>query len=87
MADQTSVDQSDKPASSEEMFPTLTAAQISRIAVHGRVRQVQQGEVLIEAGEETSRLFVVTAGRIETSAMSGSVRKNRSSYSTRDVHR
>jgi thioredoxin reductase (NADPH) len=57
------------------MFPTLTAAQISRIATHGHVRHVQQGEVLIEAGEETARLFVVTAGQIETSAMSGTVRK------------
>jgi len=59
MADKTSVDTSDKNARDEEMFPTLTADQISRIAVHGHARHVEQGEVLIEAGEETARLFVV----------------------------
>lgn len=65
MTDKTSADQSDKQSRDLEMFPTLTDAQISRIAVHGRVRQVEQGEVLVEAGEETARLFVVTAGQIE----------------------
>src|SRR5712692_11018118 len=49
----------------EEMFPTLTEAQVTRIAAHGRVRQVQPGEVLVQAGERTSRFFVVTAGRLE----------------------
>ena len=49
----------------EEMFPALTPAQISRIAVHGRARHVQQGEVLVEAGEQAARLFVVTVGQIE----------------------
>lgn len=67
MTDKTSIETS----RDQEMFPTLTAAQISRIAVHGHVRQVEQGEVLIEAGEQTARLFVVTAGQIETSAISG----------------
>ena len=65
MTDKTSADQLDKQSRDLEMFPTLTAAQISRIAVHGHVRQVEQGEVLVEAGEETARLFVVTAGQIE----------------------
>jgi len=87
MADKTSVDTSDKNARAEEVFPTLTADQISRIAVHGHARHVEQGEVLIEAGEETARLFVVTAGQNETSAVSGTVLKNRNSHSTRDVHR
>ena len=45
MADKTSVDTSDKNARAEEVFPTLTADQISRIAVHGKVRRVEQGEV------------------------------------------
>jgi thioredoxin reductase (NADPH) len=47
------------------MFPTLTAVQIARIAAHGHARRVEQGEVLIEAGERTARFFVVTAGQIE----------------------
>src|SRR5713101_5273236 len=49
----------------EEMFPTLTPAQIARLATHGRVRRVAPGEVLLEAGEKIAQFFVVTAGRIE----------------------
>jgi thioredoxin reductase (NADPH) len=66
MTDKTSVDpSSDKNSLDEEMFPTLTAAQISRIAAHGHVRHIEQGEVLVEAGEQPAQLFVVTAGEIE----------------------
>ena len=71
MTDKTSIESS----GDEEAFPKLTADQISRIAIHGHARHVEPGEVLIEAGVEAARLFVVTAGQIETSAMSGSVRK------------
>jgi thioredoxin reductase (NADPH) len=53
------------------MFPTLTAGQIARVAARGRVRQVQQGEVLAEAGEPIVRFFVVTAGQIEIVRPSG----------------
>jgi thioredoxin reductase (NADPH) len=49
----------------EEMFPTLTPAQIARLAAHGHVRQVAPGEVLQEAGEMIAQFFVVTAGQIE----------------------
>lgn len=35
----------------DQIFPTLTPAQIARIAAHGRVRQVQRGEVLLEVGD------------------------------------
>jgi thioredoxin reductase (NADPH) len=54
----------------DDMFPTLTADQISRIAAHGRVRHVQRGEALVNAGERTSRFFVVTAGHIEIARQS-----------------
>jgi thioredoxin reductase (NADPH) len=47
------------------MFPTLTPAQIARLAAHGHVRRVEPGEVLIAAGEKIARFLVVTAGRIE----------------------
>ncbi len=47
------------------MFPTLTAAQVARIAGHGRVRRVAQGDVLVEPGEQTVRCFVVTEGQVE----------------------
>src|SRR5258706_11358843 len=55
----------------EEVFPTLTADQIARVAAHGRVRQVQQGEVLVEAGERGARFFGVTSGQIEFARSSG----------------
>src|SRR5262245_41539597 len=49
----------------EDAFPILTAPQVARIAAHGRTRRVQQGEVLAEAGECSTRFFVVTAGQVD----------------------
>jgi thioredoxin reductase (NADPH) len=49
----------------DHVFPTLTPAQIARIAAHGTVRAVQAGEVLIEEGRQGVPFFVVTAGQIE----------------------
>jgi thioredoxin reductase (NADPH) len=49
----------------EQVFPTLTPAQMARVAAHGRVRPVRNGEVLIAAGDPVESLFVVTAGSIE----------------------
>ena len=34
----------------DRLFPTLTAAQVARVAVHGRRRPIVLGEVLVEAG-------------------------------------
>ena len=47
------------------MFPTLTPAQIARIAAHGVVRPIARGDVLIEAGDPVVPFFVVKAGEIE----------------------
>ncbi len=47
------------------MFPTLTPAQIARVARHGRVRALHQGEVLIRPGDETVPVFVVKSGRLD----------------------
>ncbi len=55
----------------DQVFPTLTATQIARIATHGRVREIQRGEVLLEVGDQL-RFFVVTAGQIEIISVSGS---------------
>src|SRR2546426_6076469 len=49
----------------DRIFPTLTPAQVQRIAVHGQVRSIRAGEVLFEAGEHVVPFFVVTAGRLE----------------------
>ena len=52
-------------ATAPVMFPTLTAAQLARIASHGLVRPVTRGEVLIESGQTNVPFFVVNSGEIE----------------------
>jgi thioredoxin reductase (NADPH) len=49
----------------ERMFPTLTPAQIKRVAAHRHVRPIRRGEVLLEAGDRDVPFFVVTAGQVE----------------------
>jgi thioredoxin reductase (NADPH) len=49
----------------DHAFPTLTEAQIARIAAHGTTRSVALGEVLFEAGVQNPRFFVVISGEIQ----------------------
>jgi len=63
--------QSTLPSPVEQMFPTLTSAQMARIAVHGRVRPIQLGQVLVQAGDRIVPFFVVTRGQIEVVRPSG----------------
>jgi thioredoxin reductase (NADPH) len=49
----------------EQIFPTLTPAQIRRIAAHGHMRTMQSGEVLIEQGDRNVPFFVVVSGEVE----------------------
>jgi thioredoxin reductase (NADPH) len=49
----------------EKIFPKLTPVQISRIELHGRIRSVQSGEVLLEQGERSVPFFVVITGEVE----------------------
>src|SRR5215469_622911 len=49
----------------EQIFPILTPAQINRIAVHGHIRAIQPGEVLVEQGDITVPFFVVVSGELE----------------------
>jgi thioredoxin reductase (NADPH) len=53
------------------MFPTLTSAQIARIASHGVTRPVTRGEVLIEGGQTDVPFFVLQAGEIQVIRPSG----------------
>ena len=55
----------------DRLFPTLTAAQIARIAALGRRRAVAPGEVLIAAGDRTIPFFLVATGELETLRQSG----------------
>lgn len=50
---------------SELAFPTLTPEQVARLAGHGYPRSVARDEILVEAGQETSSFFLVTAGQID----------------------
>jgi len=53
------------------LFPTLTSAQIARIASHGVTRPVTRGEVLIEGGQMDVPFFVLKAGALEVVRPSG----------------
>lgn len=55
----------------DQIFPTLTPAQVARIAAHGSVRPIQRGEILVEAGDQVVPFFVVKTGRIEIVQPSG----------------
>jgi thioredoxin reductase (NADPH) len=48
-----------------QMFPKLTAAQISRIANLGIRRDVRAGEMLFDVGDQNTRFFVVLSGALE----------------------
>ncbi|MFL6491511.1 MAG: cyclic nucleotide-binding domain-containing protein, partial [Nitrososphaera sp.] len=57
----------------EQIFPTLTPAQIRRIAAHGNMRAMQHGQVLIEQGDRNVPFFVVVSGEVEIVRPSGGV--------------
>ncbi|MEA2766134.1 MAG: thioredoxin reductase [Gemmatimonadaceae bacterium] len=49
----------------DQAFPKLTPEQIERVAVLGRPRRVERGEVLAATGKPTPKFFVVRTGAIE----------------------
>jgi thioredoxin reductase (NADPH) len=53
------------PVAPEGAFPTLEAEHVARLARHGRARSIARGEILVEAGQQTSSFFVVTAGQAD----------------------
>lgn len=48
----------------EQTFPTLTAAQIARIAAHGQVRRVERDDVISRVGDHPP-FFAVTEGELQ----------------------
>lgn len=52
------------PSQIEQMFPTLSAAQIARLSARGTARSIQPGDVLALPGDP-SRFFLVRRGEIE----------------------
>src|SRR5260370_23929001 len=53
------------PSSAERLFPTLTNAQIARLAARGRRRTTARGEVLVEVGDKDVPFFVVVSGEVQ----------------------
>ena len=53
------------PSPEERLFPTLTAAQIARIAARGRRRAIAHGDVLVQVGDKVVPFFVLVSGEIQ----------------------
>lgn len=49
----------------EQMFPTLTPAQIARLEAHGSRLKTGAGEVLVEPGDRFRKMLIVLSGSIE----------------------
>jgi thioredoxin reductase (NADPH) len=49
----------------ERLFPTLTPAQVDRLASYGTRRAVKRGETLLEPGDPHTACFVVVHGALE----------------------
>jgi thioredoxin reductase (NADPH) len=73
----------------DQTFPKLTPEQIERVAVHGRMRRVERGEVLVAAGKPAPKFFVVSTGSIEavnlTSDVEATVTRFRAGQFTGEV--
>ena len=57
-------------STSAALFPTLKPEQIDRLASQGRIRNVQAGEILTEAGAKDAPVFIVKTGRLEVIQLS-----------------
>jgi thioredoxin reductase (NADPH) len=55
----------------EHLFPTLTAAQVARIAAHGRRRSIARGDMLVNVGDRVVPFFLVVGGEIQVLQPSG----------------
>src|ERR1700730_8911514 len=55
----------------DRVFPTLTPAQIARVAPHGRQRAMTSGELLVELGQRPVPFFVVSDGEVQVLRTSG----------------
>ena len=73
MTDKSAPLESTAPSHSDRLFPTLTDAQVARIAARGRRRPIARGDVLVEIGDRTAGFFVVLSGEIEVSDSAGTL--------------
>jgi thioredoxin reductase (NADPH) len=61
------------PSATEHLFPSLTAAQIARIAAHGRRRSIARDEILVDVGDKVVPFVVVVSGEVEVVQPSGAI--------------
>lgn len=54
-----------RPGRTDQMFPTLLATHIARVAQHGRTRAVMPGDILFDVGQTVVPFFVITKGHVE----------------------
>jgi CRP-like cAMP-binding protein len=54
-----------EPQNNPALFPTLTAAQLQRIAACGTTRNVAAGTTVVEQGDATMPFIVVLSGELE----------------------
>jgi thioredoxin reductase (NADPH) len=54
------------------IFPSLSPAQLARVATHGRRRPIQAGEQLFQVGDPGVPFFVVTSGAVQILRSAGS---------------
>jgi len=55
----------------ERLFPTLTSAQIARVAARGRRRPIAGDEILVEVGDKDVPFFLVLSGAVQALRPSG----------------
>jgi thioredoxin reductase (NADPH) len=58
-----------------QTFPTLTPAQIERVAAFGQRRATPAGELLYDVGDQNTRFYVVLTGSIDVVQPTGAVEK------------
>jgi thioredoxin reductase (NADPH) len=71
IADSVSTSPAVTVAHPDRVFPTLSPAQIARVARHGRRHAITPGEVLVEVGQRPVPFFVVLNGKVEVLRTSG----------------
>ena len=59
----------------DQAFPTLTEAQVARIAAYGHPRKVERDEVLVRAGVRNANFFVVVSGHLDVVQLSDGVER------------
>jgi len=64
-----------KVSTIEQIFPVLNSSLLERIVAHGRLREIQTGEVLIEPGSKNAHFFIVKSGELEIIQSSDGSRK------------